>query len=567
MKKYLYLFGTIILFSLNVSAQKPPPPPPPPAPLIYSAPEKSKISEFSSGKFNFKIDFAGQPAVSELKIGNGETTQFSTKINGSNETVKISDFNFDLEKKPGKADVFEQVKQKYLSDEYAELIYEKDVGQNGLQGKEFGLKIFIEFYRVRVFVKGGRIYELIATVTNWGILEKVDGKQKEFNDEADRFFGSFRIEKFPPVPAAELAGNEKIELFKDESKTFESKQGGFKVYFPKMPEMRTNQIDSGFGKAVLHVFTASTALAFYGVSYADYPAAITDQTEVRYVSDAQRDLLMARNYKLVSEKDISYKGNYGREYVLNYDGNTVVMRNFFVRQRLFRLLVITRGIKGKISSAEEEKNSRAAFRFLDSFEVTEIPKPEFSEINLPGDFGVKVENSVFYSEFFGVTMTVPEGWTVLDDETAAVLREIGLMALEKEEDERINLNTQKSLQNTKFIFTAVKLEENKPDEVSILMIAAEKMSVPNFLPEAAAAAYLRESLSANEEAVGGVNKTKFDGVDFAWVETIDKKENLKQRLYFANLKNIAFEITFTYNSEADLKEFVEKLNTIKIKKQ
>lgn len=580
MNRYLSILFTIFLFSINLTAQNPPPPappppakitgdkaappPPPPPPLIYSAPDKSLMTKFASETFGFKAEFPGQPAVSESKDEDSATTVFQVKLKGSNETVEITDFNFDVEKTLGKAGVFEQVREKYLSGETSELVYEKQIEQNGLEGKEFGFKVFGYFRRARVFVKNNRIYELTADVVNWSVI-KGGEKEKAFNDEAGRFFDSFIIEKLPATVSSETVKAEKVEIFKSKKNIFESKDGGFRVYLPGKPELQKTRIPAGFGQADFFIYTLPTLSAYYAVTYFDYPAIIHDQTEVRYISDAQRDLLMGKGYELVSEKDLSYRGNYGREYVLTNDGRTVVMRNFFVNQRFFRLMAITRGIKGKMPEIFEKQNRDITYRFLDSFEPTKLPPPAFAEVKMPEDFGVRIENSVFYSDFFGFSMTAPKDWELFNKDEAAALKILSRQYLELENKES-DLNMEKSFENTEFLFAMAKGGGENAEKMKILIVAAEKMSVPNFLPEAAVDAYIRSFLEPDDEVVGGVNKVKFDGVDFAYVETLNKKDKTRSRIYFANLKNLAFEITFTYDTDEDLKEIQKILETIKIKK-
>ena len=543
-----------------------PPPPEPPAPLIYSAPDKSKIVSYLSEKSGFKLDFPGKPEIVEKKIDAAQVTFYSVKLKGANEIAMISDFDFDVETKLEKTDIFDQVKQNYLAFENAELAYEKDIDHNGLKGKEFGVKLFLEFYKVRAFVKNGRVYELISTVTNWGILEKYN-KQKaaEFENESERFFNSFKIEKPPAVVYSDLKTAGKIELFKSRSNIYEPSDAGFRIYFPAKPNIKKNRMETGFGQTDLYIHSAATSTAFYAVTHLDYPAAITDQTEIRYISDAQRDILIAKNHTLVSEKDISYKGKYGREYVLTSGGKTLVMRNFFVNQRFFRLIVMTNGIKGKMPPSMEEYNQQAVSRFLDSFEITKVSAAEFQENKMPADFGLKTENAVFYSDYFGFSMPVPENWTILTKEQSALFTAIGISLLD-EEDTAKKLNTEKSIQNSEILFGAVKYGKTETEKISVLFIGAEKMALPRFLPEDVAEIYLRESLDKDEEAVGGVNKVRLGGIDFAYLETFDKKDKNRSRIYFANIHNLAFEITFTYHNENDLKEILKILNTIKFKK-
>lgn len=596
MKLHLFLIFSFYLFAIGISAQAPPPPipkatvirgdsdkpvspnadaakgssgrlappaPPPPPPFIYSAPDKSLVNKFSSDKFGFTADFPGKPETTESKADGANINTFKVKLKGSNETIEIYDYDFNVEQKLGAEELFAQIRQKHLNAEGAELAYEKDVEQNGLIGKEFGVELFGGYYRVRAFVKNARLYELTTSVVNWSFLG--NSKQKEFNDEADRFLASFKIDVSAPAVKTENNSAEKIELFKSKSNIFEAPDGSFRIYLPGKPDLKTNKMATGFGEVELTVITLPAIRAYYGITYFDYPVVVADPSEIRFISDEQRDVFIANKFELLSEKDISFKGNYGREYVLTNGRNTVVLRNFFVKQRFFRLLAITNGVKNKIPQTIAEQNDLATYRFLDSFEGLKLPQPEFSEIKLPEDFGLKNENSTISSEHFGFSMSVPENWNVLNRQQSDLLKDYTYMSLQ-DENSVVRNTMEKSLSNTKILFAVLSPEKEGSKFSGNIMVGAEKMTLPRFQPESVAALYVRELLDKDEELVGQINKIKLDGVDFAWFETLRKTTGTRQRIYYSNQKNLAFMLVLTYQTDEDLKILTDKLNTIKFKK-
>jgi hypothetical protein len=341
---------------------------------------------------------------------------------------------------------------------------------------------------------------------------------------------------------------------------FVSEEGGFKANFPAKPVKSVSMINAAFGKAEYTSLQHTSATAVYMVAYLDFPSVVNDQAELRVRFDAMKSAITGREgTRLIDEQEIFFGDYLGRDLVFEIGGVTLTMRLMVVEQRLFQIAVTTRGNISKSSETVKKYNKKLVDNFFNSFAVTKLPTPKTTAVELPEDFGVKIEDSNFRSEFFKFSLVLPKGWNISDQEETEYLKEVGAeetkAQLPKSADE-LDL----SLKNTKFLLTMLKVDEKNP---AVLIIAAERVSFPNFLPSAMTDNYIKRFLEPNETLVTKTTMTKLGGIDFAWLETADSVENRKQRFYIANRKGIALQIHFTYRDPKDLEVLLKTLQSIR----
>jgi hypothetical protein len=341
------------------------------------------------------------------------------------------------------------------------------------------------------------------------------------------------------------------------------KTDGFQVTFPAKPTRTVSEIHTAFGKTNLVNYQLPTSLAFYGVNFLDFPAVVTDKAELdlRFAAMKAAILKDADNH-LMSEKEISFGGSPGVEFVIENKDNTITTRGLIIQQRFFQLIVVTKGKFNKSTERIQNFNRKAVDRFINSFSVTEVPTALKSSVELPNDFGIKVENSVFASSFFGFSLKIPENWNLVEREQTDVLKDLsGQNAGNLAEKSKKALDL--SFKNTEFLLMMTKSPMESAVNSSVFLVAAEKVSFPNFLPKAVAESFLKDTVSDNERILKTPNLIKIGGVDFAWVEIENIERKYKQRLYVANRKGIALEIFFIYQTEAELKTLLDSLHSIK----
>ena len=192
-KKQLLFFTIFGLLNceLIIFAQSPPP-------LIYSAPEKSELKEFTAEDNTFQVTFPGIPKIAEQKITDGNITSYSTYRKGSNSIVNTIEYDFDVENQSKK--IFENIKNTLLETPKLTIRAERNINFDGFSGKEFDVLQDYQYQKIRILIIGKRIYELRSDVTNWHILNQYQ-KEKiiEFEEETKRFFSSFKIKNSPKI--------------------------------------------------------------------------------------------------------------------------------------------------------------------------------------------------------------------------------------------------------------------------------------------------------------------------------------------------------------------------------
>jgi hypothetical protein len=341
----------------------------------------------------------------------------------------------------------------------------------------------------------------------------------------------------------------------------DSQEGGFRAKFPAAPQKTVKPIDTGFGKTDYTTYQHASLTALHMVAYLDYPTAMKDNTELGLLYDQMKDMLVLKqpSARVIEQREIVWGDYLGRDYVIEVNGLTITLRAMIIEQRLFQLMVSTRGLISKATESGKKYHHNLAEEFLNSFTVTKLPEPKKIAVELPSDFALKVDGDNFRSDFFKFSMKLPKGWTVLDAEEAEYLKELGLQS-SREETPKVAKEMEFSLQKTSLLLTMTKISE---EYSSVFMVAAEKVSVPSFLPSAVTDNYIRRLLEPSEEVVTKTTLTKLGGVDFAWMETFDTKSKLKQRLYVANRDGIALQITFTYRSDAELQIVLKSMESIR----
>ena len=176
----------------------------------------------------------------------------------------------------------------------------------------------------------------------------------------------------PPPPAA-------IEYNERAWKEFSSDAGGFTVLMPGTPTSTVEGVDTALGKIPQVHFTLETGTAAYLVNYADFPVSSDDPARVSRALDAGRDTMLAEQpgTKLLSEKEIVLDGHPGREWVFRDDPNVLIVRAYFVKGRLYNLLIgASYNVafnSGRPSADPRDRTDlfeRISAKFLDSFKLT-----------------------------------------------------------------------------------------------------------------------------------------------------------------------------------------------------
>jgi hypothetical protein len=358
----------------------------------------------------------------------------------------------------------------------------------------------------------------------------------------------------PPPPREIIAVAKQNDILKTD---------GFKIEFPAKPSRSVAPVETAFGKTSMVSYRLMTNLAFYNVNYLDFPTVITDKTEtsLRFAA-VKAALIKDAADRLISETEISFGGNPGVEYVIESKDTTLTTRCLFIQQRFFQLVVVTKGRQTKSTARVNDFNRKNVEQFINSFYVNELPKPQTTAVDLPEDFGIEINNSIFTSRFFGFSIKLPENWRIVEKEQTDVFKDLSVQGAENS-SEKMQKSLDLSLKNTEILLFMTKADINAAVNSSVLAIAAEQVSFPNFDPKVIADSFLKNFLENDEVILKKTTVTKIGEVDFSWFEIENKVKKIKKRFYFANRKGIAFQLLLIYQNEVELRTMLDSLTTIR----
>ena len=161
-------------------------------------------------------------------------------------------------------------------------------------------------------------------------------------------------------------------------KEFKSAEGRFSIALPGTPKEEVSTQDTKIGKLTVHYFNLETDLGHYLLTYVDVPYSPTTPEDTKAALDSARDQALAAGARRLLENEISVAGVVGRELLVEQNGLIVKARFFFVKERLYQIILATRPntvfSNGKPSSDPAnytELFQSVSKKLFDSFKVTE----------------------------------------------------------------------------------------------------------------------------------------------------------------------------------------------------
>lgn len=180
----------------------------------------------------------------------------------------------------------------------------------------------------------------------------------------------------------------------------------------------------------------------------------------------------------------------------------------------------------------------------------------------------KIENNIYRNEYFGLTLKIPEGWSVQDEEKKKEFSRIGSKMISGgNENVEKTLNASIKKRNV-FFFSAFKYPLGSPvaNNPNIAGLAESVEGMPGVKRGSDVLFHVQNTLK-----MGGIKHTvaetgateKIGGVEFDVMKVILPFGNfsVKQNYYTAIMKNYAVSFVLTYMDEEDEKSLEEILET------
>ncbi len=143
---------------------------------------------------------------------------------------------------------------------------------------------------------------------------------------------------------------------------FVSKDGNFKINFPKEPTTSTSTVPTEVGDIAMYTFMYEESVTkVYLVSYAEYPSELMKDADTKELLKGSKEGQIANlgeGAKVDEEKDITIGEFPGTYFKANGGGFYVAAKNYLVGNRLYQLVIMR---DGSYPSDEDVKG------FLDTF--------------------------------------------------------------------------------------------------------------------------------------------------------------------------------------------------------
>ncbi|HXL82461.1 MAG TPA: hypothetical protein VN951_16410 [Pyrinomonadaceae bacterium] len=147
--------------------------------------------------------------------------------------------------------------------------------------------------------------------------------------------------------------------------SFNSPEGRFSVGMPNKPAEDVKEVDSVVGKLQLHSFTASNAVAYFMVSYGDYPNEPTADRREKVLDGVRDGVVSSLEGGLISETKTTIDGYPGREFLAKktVDGDELIFNwhIYLVGPRLYQVAAVAK---------KSDSTSPEITKFFNSFRLT-----------------------------------------------------------------------------------------------------------------------------------------------------------------------------------------------------
>jgi hypothetical protein len=164
----------------------------------------------------------------------------------------------------------------------------------------------------------------------------------------------------PPQPPRGVAAEQAWREFSPEG-------GGFALLLPGTPTEDSDVVETKIGKLTNRMFVLQDGGRLYIASYAEFPQPVADPAVIKRMLDSGRDQALARSKaRLVSEKEITLGGHFGRAVVAAADAALIRARFYWVGQRLYQTVLLTSVGRSPAAARADES---AAAKFFESFKL------------------------------------------------------------------------------------------------------------------------------------------------------------------------------------------------------
>ncbi|MCB1025094.1 MAG: hypothetical protein KDB79_11925, partial [Acidobacteria bacterium] len=555
----LTVIAAAMAFTFVARSQDPPPPP-----LIFAPPTASELQKFSPPDASFEAVFSGVPKMSTQNNVGAHTDAYTATNHGLTTVVSVVRLTETVKSVLSGDELFEKVKDALLKPAGTRLISQTPVTFDGYRSMDYEVADTIGYTKTRVIPVNEKIFEITINVTNWSLLS--EAKRKSFEDEAARFYSSFKINSAidPSLIAGEtVSGNSGIRRANAEQANWigEEDADGWREYrfdplggavkFPAEPAMETAPFETGLITAVMTSYTSTGDSQGYIFAEVNLGfSATADEFRKDMYDGWQSGLAEAFAGGKMDQFDIDVAGKPARKLVGGNDRIRFEAIGVLVDGRLYQLMVVSAKTAAKPESSGRDKVLSA--KFFESFR-TFPAKPGAVNTAEPIKKYQVIGEEPYKNKEFGFTISLPLGWNEVGDRGAR-------QSLERirNNDKSVNSKGKESLTQsaarTTFLFQAVKPLSVSGRSASFLCVVE---SVPiSDLDSKTIAEASEENFIANMgyKSFSRLKVVNINGTIFyrIWVRKDINGTDLKQILYMRKAKGKILQFGISYVEDADL---------------
>lgn len=183
----------------------------------------------------------------------------------------------------------------------------------------------------------------------------------------------------------------------------------------------------------------------------------------------------------------------------------------------------------------------------------------------------KIDGLLYKNDYFGLTMNIPENWSIQNEEAKNEMKESGKNLMENGDDAK-KAGVDRSIERSVSMLAASKYPLGTPDKVNAhLLVMAEKVSA--FPGIKTGKDYLLNAKKLMEGskvkfAFKEITSEKIDGFDFDVLECTVKVQGqqVTQKYYATILREYALVFNITYTSQDDSNTLNKAIGTVKFAK-
>ncbi len=251
---------------------------------------------------------------------------------------------------------------------------------------------------------------------------------------------------------------------------------------------------------------------------------------------------------LVSEREITLAGRPGKEFIIDAGNNYELLKITVIGNRLYSLgcavdnwQTLKKSYQARVTEFMAECD-----RFFGSFEILRFPPPEVAP--KPDEFIGFIDGRKYENPYFGVAMTLPAGWSAIDDSEIRNALKSGA-ELSSSESEAFKRKLAESIDKELVIFGAG-APISKGSGANLMISVRKQAAVRSIDVINASRSFFAQS---DAFSVGEARSERRDGVRMSQLEIVNRATGIeiRQNLLVIMRRGYSVSIVLSYRTDAE----------------